>query len=60
MCIWPMHMQAGTSLFVPGALRIGPVVDVGQDGGPPVVVVFWSTHQWNFKILAIENTEFYQ
>ena len=55
-----MHIQAGTSLLVSGALRIGPVVDVGQDGGPPVVVVFWSTHQWNLKILAIENTEFYQ
>ena len=41
---WSMYIQADTSLFVSGALSIGPVANVGQDGGQLVVVVFWATH----------------
>ena len=44
--LWSMYIQADTSLFVSGALRIGPIVEVGQGGGQLVLVDFWATHQW--------------
>ena len=42
-----MHLQADASLFSSGTLdlRTGPIVDVGQDGGQLVVVVFWETQR---------------
>ena len=47
-----MYIQTDTSLFVSGALRTGPIVNVGLDGGQLVVVVFWATHQWQHWVCS--------